>query len=102
MKKNDSNIKKAVNYLNNNECIAIPTETVYGLAGNAYSDKAVSRIYKLNSVENSGSFTWHGYNVSMVRKVDNAGLYQMARDFYNSLKNSQQKAAAVTQEESNY
>jgi len=26
----------------------------------------------------------------------------MARDFYNSLKNSQQKAAAVTQEESNY
>ena len=47
MKKNDSNIKKAIKYLNNNDCIAIPTETVYGLAGNAYSDKAVSKIYKL-------------------------------------------------------
>ena len=40
MKNNLSNIKKAINYLNNNECIGIPTETVYGLAANAYSDKA--------------------------------------------------------------
>ena len=47
MKKNDSNIKKAIKYLNNNECIGIPTETVYGLAANAYSDKAVSKIFKL-------------------------------------------------------
>ena len=70
--------------------------------GKSLQAPTFSRIYKLNSVENSGSFTWHGYNVSMVRKVDNAGLYQMARDFYNSLKNSQQKAAAVTKEESNY
>ena len=70
--------------------------------GKSLQAPTFSRIYKLNSVENTGSFTWHGYNVSMVRKVDNAGLYQMARDFYNSLKNSQQKAAAVTQEESNY
>ena len=40
--------------------------------------------------------------MSMIRKVDDAGLYQMARDFYNSLKNSQQKAATVKEEESNY
>ena len=31
-----------------------------------------SRIYNLSSVENSGSFTWHGYRVSLARKVDNA------------------------------
>ena len=41
MKYNQSNIKKAKKYLDNNNCIGIPTETVYGLAGNAYSDKAV-------------------------------------------------------------
>ena len=70
--------------------------------GKSLQAPTFSRIYRLCSVENSGSFTWDGYNVSMIRKVDNAGLYQMARDFYNSLKNSQQKAAAVTQEESNY
>ena len=42
-----SNIKKAIKYLNNDQCVAIPTETVYGLAANAYSDKATSKIYKL-------------------------------------------------------
>jgi hypothetical protein len=63
-----------------------------------------SRVYKLNSVENSGSFTWHGYKVSMLKKVDDAGLYQLARDFHNSLKNAQSKTAAASTEEnkSNY
>lgn len=42
-----SNIKKAKIILDKNQCIAIPTETVYGLAGNAYSDKAVKKIFKL-------------------------------------------------------
>ena len=35
MKINLANIKKAIKYLNKNECVAIPTETVYGLSGNA-------------------------------------------------------------------
>jgi hypothetical protein len=59
-----------------------------------------SRIYKLNSVENSGSFTWQGYKISLLRKVDNAAVYQMAREFHNSLKASNAKAEA--KEESNY
>jgi hypothetical protein len=62
-----------------------------------------SRIYKLNSVENSGSFTWHGYKVSLARKVDNAALYQIARDFHNSLKAGQKKTAeSVGENKSNY
>ena len=48
MKNNLSNIKKAIKYLNNNECVGIPTETVYGLAANAYSDKGTLKIFKLN------------------------------------------------------
>ncbi|WP_440930611.1 L-threonylcarbamoyladenylate synthase [Candidatus Pelagibacter sp.] len=47
MKRNYSNIKKAKYYLDNNECVAIPTETVYGLAGNAYSSNAIKKIFKL-------------------------------------------------------
>ena len=58
-----------------------------------------SRVYKLQSVENSGSFTWHGYKVSLAKKVDNASLYQMAKEFHNSLKQSN---ATATTEESNY
>ena len=41
MKFNQSNIKKAKKYLDKNQCIGVPTETVYGLAGNAYSKKAI-------------------------------------------------------------
>jgi len=60
-----------------------------------------SRIYKLNSVENSGSFTWHGYRVSLLRKVDNASIYQMAREFHSALKKSN-AAVSTEKEKSNY
>ena len=40
-KPNLSNLIKAKKILENNKVIGIPTETVYGLAGNAYSNKAV-------------------------------------------------------------
>ena len=47
MKINLANIKKAKKLLHKNECIAIPTETVYGLAGNAFSDEACKKVFKL-------------------------------------------------------
>jgi len=47
MKSNQSNIKKAKNYLNKNYCIGVPTETVYGLAANAYVNSAVKNIFNL-------------------------------------------------------
>ena len=47
MKINLANIKKAKKLLNKRECVAIPTETVYGLAGNAYSDQACKKIFRL-------------------------------------------------------
>ena len=47
MKSIQSNIKKAKKYLDKNHCVAVPTETVYGLAGNAYSDLSVKKIFGL-------------------------------------------------------
>ena len=47
MNNNLANIKKSIFFLNKNECVAIPTETVYGLATNAYSSTAVKKIYTL-------------------------------------------------------
>jgi L-threonylcarbamoyladenylate synthase len=38
-------INEAARLLSNEEVIAIPTETVYGLAGNIYSDKAIKQIF---------------------------------------------------------
>lgn len=42
-----SDIGKAVEALQLNEVIAIPTETVYGLAANAFNESAVKKIYEL-------------------------------------------------------
>ena len=47
MKSIQSNIKKAKKYLDKNHCVAVPTETVYGLAGNAYLDQSVKKIFRL-------------------------------------------------------
>ena len=40
-------ISKAVSFLNQEELVAIPTETVYGLAGNIYSEKAIKAIFEM-------------------------------------------------------
>ena len=46
-KPNLINLKKAKKNIENNNIIGMPTETVYGLAGNAYSNKSVTKIFKL-------------------------------------------------------
>ncbi|MET6991638.1 L-threonylcarbamoyladenylate synthase [Sediminicola arcticus] len=42
-----NDIGRAVEILNNEDVVAIPTETVYGLAGNIYSDKAIRKIFEV-------------------------------------------------------
>lgn len=41
-----NNIPYAIELLNSNKLVAIPTETVYGLAANAFNENAVLNIYK--------------------------------------------------------
>lgn len=40
-------LSKAVKILNNEDVVAIPTETVYGLAGNIFSEKATRKIFEV-------------------------------------------------------
>jgi len=42
-------ISKAVALLNQNQLVAIPTETVYGLAGNIYNEEAIKSIFKIKN-----------------------------------------------------
>tara|TARA_B100001029_G_scaffold177204_2_gene181453 strand:+ start:359 stop:1294 length:936 start_codon:yes stop_codon:yes gene_type:complete len=61
MNYNLSNIKKSLFFLNKKECVAIPTETVYGLAANAYSDRGVKKIYALKKrPKNNPSIVHYG------------------------------------------
>tara|TARA_Y100001935_G_scaffold251795_1_gene254473 strand:- start:716 stop:1648 length:933 start_codon:yes stop_codon:yes gene_type:complete len=62
MKISLANIKKAQKLLNKSECVAIPTETVYGLAGNAYSDKACRNIYKIKKRPKNNPLIIHYLN----------------------------------------
>jgi len=68
MRINLANIKKAQKLLNMNECVAIPTETVYGLAGNAYSDNACKKIFKLKKRPKNNPLIVHYYNVQKLKE----------------------------------
>ncbi len=65
---NQSNMKKAKKYLDNKECIAVPTETVYGLAANAYSSVAVKKIYNLKKRPKSNPLIVHYAKLSDLKK----------------------------------
>ena len=68
MKSIETNIKKAKKYLDNNSCIAVPTETVYGLAGNAYSDVATKKIYSLKKRPINNPLIVHYQNLNQLKK----------------------------------
>ena len=68
MKINLANIKKAQKLLNKRECVAIPTETVYGLAANAYSDIACKKIYKLKKRPKNNPLIVHYFNNQTLKK----------------------------------
>ena len=68
MNNNFSNIKKSIYFLNKGECIAIPTETVYGLAANAYSNLATSKIFKLKKRTRSNPLIVHYESLEMLKK----------------------------------
>ena len=67
MKINLTNIKKAQKLLNKKECVAIPTETVYGLAGNAYSDQACQKIFRLKKRPKYNPLIVHYYNYKKLK-----------------------------------
>ena len=43
--KSDTDIQKTIEYLKSGELVAIPTETVYGLAADAKNDEAIKKIF---------------------------------------------------------
>ena len=68
MKIKNSSIKKSIYFLKKNECIGIPTETVYGLAANAYSNKAVLNIFKLKKRPRNNPLIVHYNDIKTLKK----------------------------------
>ena len=67
-----NSIPKAVTLLNQEQIIAIPTETVYGLAGNIYSPKAIESIFTMKQRP--------FFNPLIVHIKSAADLSEIARD----------------------
>ena len=83
MKSNQSNIKKAKNYLNKNYCIGVPTETVYGLAANAYVNSAVKNIFNLKKRPKNNPLIVHYLGIDSLNRdcIINDNFMKLYRKF---------------------
>src|SRR6266581_3676310 len=61
-------VKRAVELLRAGEVVALPTETVYGLAANALDAKAVSRIYEIKGRPAHNPIIVHVASVEMAKR----------------------------------
>ena len=67
-KPNLVNLKKAKKNIENNNVVGIPTETVYGLAGNAYSNKSSKKIFKFKKRPAFNPLIIHFKNLNDLKK----------------------------------
>ena len=63
VKVNNKNLSTAIKYLKKNDLVGVPTETVYGLAGNAYSKKSVRKIFNLKKRPKINPLIVHYYKI---------------------------------------
>lgn len=64
-----SQFEEAVYRLKKNELVAIPTETVYGLAANAFSDRAIQKIYDLKNRPATNPLIVHIADIKAINKI---------------------------------
>ena len=83
MKSIQSNIKKAKKYLDKNHCVAVPTETVYGLAGNAYSDISAKKIFDLKKRPMDNPLIVHYFDINKLK--DDCHINNNFIKLYNKL-----------------
>lgn len=62
-------INLAARYLEEGQLVAIPTETVYGLAANAFDENAVRKIYKAKNRPLSDPLIVHCKNLAAVKEI---------------------------------
>ena len=65
-----SNIKKAKNYLDKIHCIAVPTETVYGIGVDPYSEVAVKNLFTIKERDDNKPVSLLLPSYSSIHKLD--------------------------------
>lgn len=64
-----SDISKAVHYLSKGDVVAIPTETVYGLAGNIFMEDAINSIFDVKQRPRFNPLIVHLNNLEQVHEI---------------------------------
>ena len=62
------NLSNAIKLLNEGNLIAIPTETVYGLAANAFDPVAVSKIFEVKNRPKFDPLIVHSYSIEKIKE----------------------------------
>lgn len=66
---NYDNVIKGANYLKKGEVVAIPTETVYGLAADAFNEKATKKIFEVKGRPQDNPLLVHIYKLEQVYNI---------------------------------
>lgn len=69
VEKDKENLNKAAELLKNGRLVAMPTETVYGLAASAYNEKAVKAIFEAKGRPQDNPLIVHVSDMDMFRDV---------------------------------
>ena len=76
-------LNKTIKLLTKDSLVALPTETVYGLAGNAYSSTAVKKIFKLKKRPKLNPLIIHYYNIE--KALDDIVINNNFKKLYKKL-----------------
>jgi L-threonylcarbamoyladenylate synthase len=63
------NIDEAIKHLEQNEVVGIPTETVYGLGANAFSEKAIQKVFAVKKRPYSNPLIVHVDRIAEVKQL---------------------------------
>ena len=76
-------IKAAAQSLIAGHLVAFPTETVYGLAANAYNTKAVKKIFSLKKRPSNNPLIVHFKNIEQIKKeaIINKNFLKLVKKF---------------------
>lgn len=81
----DTDLTRAQQLLKAGELVAVPTETVYGLAGNAYNEAAVLKIFHVKQRPSFDPLIVHASSLQQIKKFVKqlpAPAFQLAKQFW--------------------
>lgn len=81
----DNSVKLASQILKDGGIVAVPTETVYGLAASAYNDNAISAVFAAKGRPQDNPLIVHISNLDMLKEVARdvpESAYQCAKAFW--------------------